>query len=434
MDPVILTLIVFAALIIAFCSNKISYAVIAVAGVAILQIGGVLTPAQAWAGFSDSSVILFVALFVMGGSLSKTSLIARLKNMLNGFTGKPRTVVWAVMGSAIILSIFTNSTVAIVTLIPIVISITKDNDKLSRTRMLKPAADMATLWVGTFPLGLGAGTYMLFNSIVENSGGVGTFTIMDNAVAKIIPLIVCTLFQFFVGYKISPEKPLTPLQDFGLAVEQPKDGQLTTLTPFQDKAALILFFGGVAAMVFVNFVPIVPAYIVAVVCALLMVLTGVLSEKEAFDSIAWNIVFLYGGLLPLATALQVSGAGQLLTDGFSFILGGNTNPYLILGVFFLVPCILTQFLLNTAVSTIFMTIGAVVCINLGMDPRAAILAAVSSSGVATMSVMATPTVAVVADTGGYTPKSLALSGLPLVVIYFIVFMITTPIFFPFFPA
>ena len=430
MNPMILTLIVFGVLIVAFCSNKISYAVISVSALAILQIFGVLTPAQTWSGFSDTSVVLFVALFILGGGLSKTSLITRMKNMLRGFNGKPRTVVWAVMGASIVLSIFTNSTVAVVTLIPIVISITKDNDKLSRTQMLKPAADMASLWVATFPLGLGAGTFMLFNSIVENAGGVGTFTIMDNTIAKSIPLIVCTLFQFLVGYKLSPLKPVTPLKDYGLVIADPGD-KLTTLTPFQDKAAIVLFFGSIAGMVFVTFVPIMPAYVVAIICAILMVLTGVLSEKEAFGSVAWNIVFLYAGLLPLATALQISGAGQLMTTGLQFILGGSTNPYLITAVFFLIPCILTQFMLNVAVSTIFMTIGAVVCVNLGMDPRAAILAAVSASGVATMSVMASPTVAVVGDTGGYNAKSLAISGLPLCILYFITYLFTAPIFFPF---
>jgi len=434
MDPLIVTLFVLVLIVAGFASGKFSYALIAVVGLVILQVGGVLTPAETWSGFANTTMVLYVALFVLGGGFTKTSLITRMKKILSGYQGNPRAVVWATMGAATLISIFTGVVVAAATIIPIIISITKDNENLSRTQILKPAIDISSMWSGTLPVGLGAGTYLLFNSIVENAGGVGTFTIMDNTISKIFPLIACLIWELLYGWKLIPKEPLSPLKEFGSTMPVLEGDKLTNLTPFQDKAAIFLYFGSVVGMVLVSFFPIVPTYIVAVICAILMMLTGVLNEKEAFGSISWTIIFMYAGLLPLTTALQSSGAGQLLTNGLQAMLGGSTNPYYITAVFFLVPAIATQFMMNSAVSSIFMALGAVVCVNLGMDPRCAILAAVAASGCSVLTPMSCPPLAMLYGTGGYTMKSFVISGLPLFIIFFVVYLVVTPMFFPFFPA
>jgi len=434
MDPLIITLFALVLIVVGFASGKFSYALVTMVGLIILQVGGVLTPAETWSGFSNTSVVLYLALFIIGGGFTKTSLITRMKHMLSGYEGNPRTIIWVTIGATTLLSIFSGVVVATATIIPIIFSITSDNENLSRTQILKPAIDISSMWSGTLPVGLGAGTYLLFNSIVENAGGVGNFSIMDNTVSKIFPLIACTLFALIYGYKLIPKEPLSPLKEYGAPVVKLEGDKLTTLTPFQDKAAIFLYFGSVVGMVLVSFFPIVPTYVLAVICAILMVLTGVLSEKEAFGSVSWSIIFMYAGLLPLTTALQVSGAGQVLTNGLQALLGGSTNPYYITAVFFLVPAISTQFMMNSAVSAVFMSLGAVICVNLGMDPRCAILAAVAASGCSVLTPMSCPPLAMLYGTGGYTMKSFFISGLPLFIIFFVVYLITAPMFFPFFPA
>ena len=434
MSPLIITLIALAVIIIGFASGKFSYALIAVVGLVILQVGKVLTPAETWSGFANTTMVLYVSLFVIGGGFTKTSLLTRMKSMLSGYQGNPRAIVWATMGAATLLSIFSGVIVAAATIIPVIISITEDNDKLSRTQILKPAIDISSMWSGTLPVGLGAGAYLLFNSIVENAGGVGNFTIMDSFVAKIIPLLACLIWEVLFGWKLIPKEPQSPLKEFGSAVPTAKleGGALTTLTPFQDKMAIILYFGSVLGMIFVSFVPIVPTYIVAAVCAILTVLTGVLNEKEAFGSISWTVIFMYAGLLPLTTALQNSGVGQLLTDGLQTMLGGSTNPYFVTAVFFLIPAVATQFMMNSAVSAVFMALSAVVCVNLGMDVRCALLASVAASGCSVLTPMSCPPLAMLYGTGGYTMKSFFISGLPLFIIFFVVYVFTAPLFFPFF--
>ena len=431
MDPIVLTLLVLLFVIIGFFSGKMSYAVVAVVALTILQIGGVLSPAEAWSGFANTSVVLVVALFVVGGGFAKTSLITRMKIMLNGFEGKDRTVIWATMGVAMLLSVVTASSIAMATLIPIIISLTDGNAKLSRTQLLKTSSDMTSIWTGTFPLGMAAGAYMMFNQIVENLGGTPNFTIFDMTLAKIIPVLACTLWQFFVGYKLCNREPNAPLKDFGIKSATLPDGKLTTLTPFQDKFTIIMFIFSVVGMIFVSLVPIVPTYIIAIIAALGMVLCGALNEKEAFGSIAWNIVFMYAGMLPLSTALSNSGAATVIGSSIQALLGGTTNPYVITGAFFLVSMILTQFMSNTAVSTIFQLLAAVTAINMGLDPRAAILAGAIGSTVSVMTPMASPNQTMTFGTGGYKMTDFVKAGLPLMIIFFVVYVITAPLFFPF---
>ena len=48
--------------------------------------------------------------------------------------------------------------------------------------------------------------------------------------------------------------------------------------------------------------------------AIALILTGVISEKDALLSIDLKTIFLFGGTLSLAAALDQTGAGELIAD------------------------------------------------------------------------------------------------------------------------
>ena len=52
----------------------------------------------------------------------------------------------------------------------------------------------------------------------------------------------------------------------------------------------------------------------AVTGAILCVITGCLKEKEAYAGIAWVTIFLFAGMLSVATAMEKTGAGKLIAD------------------------------------------------------------------------------------------------------------------------
>ena len=55
--------------------------------------------------------------------------------------------------------------------------------------------------------------------------------------------------------------------------------------------------------------------------ALLLILTGVISEKDALKSIDLKTIFLFGGTLSLASALQETGAGEIIANKVIGALG-----------------------------------------------------------------------------------------------------------------
>ena len=70
----IITLVILALSVTMFIIGRLRSDVVAVCAMAALLIFGVLTPAEALAGFSSTVVIMMVGLFVVGGAIFQTGL------------------------------------------------------------------------------------------------------------------------------------------------------------------------------------------------------------------------------------------------------------------------------------------------------------------------------------------------------------------------
>lgn len=74
--------------------------------------------------------------------------------------------------------------------------------------------------------------------------------------------------------------------------------------------------------------------VIGCVGALALIVTGVISEKDALLSIDLKTIFLFGGTLSLASALEATGAGELIADKVIGMLGDNPSPYILTFVIF----------------------------------------------------------------------------------------------------
>ena len=168
--------------------------------------------------------------------------------------------------------------------------------------------------------------------------------------------------------------------------------------------------------------------------ALALILTGVISEKEALKSIDLKTIFLFGGTLSLASALSSTGAGELIANKVISMLGENPSPYLLTLIVFLLCCTLTNFMSNTATTALMVPICLSIAQGMGADPRAVLMACVIGGSCAYATPIGMPANTMVVGAGGYTFMDYVKSGLPLIVIATVVSMIILPIAFPFFPA
>ena len=136
------------------------------------------------------------------------------------------------------------------------------------------------------------------------------------------------------------------------------------------------------------------------------------------------------GALGLGNALTGTGAGRLIGDGLAKLVGGSHNNYVLGALFFVIPFIVTQFMLNRAVSAIFIPICLLTCKSLGADPIGLIILIQSGSLTAFMTPMATPAVAMCMADGGYDLKSLPRSSCLLLIVLPIVYVFYTMSVFP----
>ena len=171
-------------------------------------------------------------------------------------------------------------------------------------------------------------------------------------------------------------------------------------------------------------------YLTACLGAVLLVLTGVLSEKEALASIHQPTIFLFAGVLALSDAIQKTGAGDVVADWMIKILGGTTNTYLIMAVFFLVPFVLTQVMSNLATLTIFIPLVTSACLKMGLDPRAAVVGVITASCISIMTPMAAPCQIMIIEPGGYKLKDYLKCGTPLAALLCMMSILVLPMMFP----
>jgi di/tricarboxylate transporter len=175
----------------------------------------------------------------------------------------------------------------------------------------------------------------------------------------------------------------------------------------------------------------IPLEMAAVIGSIVLILTGCLHERLAYRSIDWVTIFLFAGMMPVATAMDKSGAGKLIADNVVALLGGQPSPYLLTAVLFILSAGLTQFMSNTASAALLCPIGISIAHSIGVSPHAVIMAIAIAASCAFATPVGTPPNTLVLEAGNYHFMDYVKAGTPLVIISCIVSVILIPIIWPF---
>ncbi len=429
MSPMMITFVILLICVIALMSNKVPLGLVGIFCPVALSVTGVLTTSEAWAGFSNTATVTFAALFVLGGGLAKTSLAEHISNRVlsidfkNSKNGREHLIVIIFGIVAMIMAILLNASSTVATLTPFIIVVC-NNLALSKQRVIKPVSDVANMWSAVLPIGAGVSFYLYANAILTEVGSGEQFAFFDLAIMKAPILLVTTAFILLFGYRLMPNR-----MDFAGDQQIVAAHKLSQLTTGQEKLAYGIFFGVVVLMVFSGLIKAIPLDTtqLAVLGALLMVLSGIETEKEAIAAINWPVVFIVGGFLPMATALNNTGAGTLMANGLQTLMGGQTNPYILAAVFLLVPLIATQFMNNIVVMNLFMAIEASIATSIGISPKFAMTGALVAGTIALLTPMASSPSAMSFGAGDYTMKEFFIGGLPSVLVVLVVYLLWVPI-------
>ena len=419
-----ITLLFLAFAVVMFVWEKIPLALTSMIVCIGLIVTGVLTPAEAFSGFIDSNVILFVAMFIIGGAFFETGMAEKVGGIVTRFAKSERQTIVVVMLVVGLMSGILSNTGTAAVLIPVVIGIAARSG-YSRSRLLLPLVFAAAMG-GNLSL-IGAPGNMIAQSALQNMGL--SFGFFEYAYTG-LPLLICGIIYFaFFGYKLLPDASKcahteTIYDDKVEVKDVPRWKQI---------ASLVILVLSILAMIFEKQIGI-KLYVSGCIGAILLVVIGVISEKQAYKSIDMQTIFLFGGTLALAKALSTSGAGAAIADGVISMLGSNPSPYLLTFIIFMTSCVLTNFMSNTATTALLVPISVSIAAQLGADPRAVLMATVIGGSCAYATPIGMPANTMVFSAGGYKFMDYVKAGVPLIGIAIVVNMILLPIIFPFFPG
>ncbi len=423
MTPAIKCLILLSIVALLFVTEMIPLAMTAIGASVACCALGLVPENQIFLGLADSTVVLFGGMFVVGAAMFYTGLAQKIGGGVVRMFGKgENSLMFGIMIIAALMSAVLSNTGTTACLIPVVMGICA-NAKISASRELMPLAFAAGLG-GTITL-IGTPPNILANVALKAAGMPELqFGFFEYAWIGIPITIAGIVYMMFIGKYLLPK-------DSGTLNLEIDEEILENETSTQKQIICGIIMVGVIGSMATG---IVPLEIAAVVGAVIAVLTGCLTEKQAYNSIDWVTIFLFAGMIPVATAMNTSGAGKLIAEATVKMLGGDPSPYMVTAVLFGLAVVLTQFMSNTASKALLCPVGIALSAQMGASPKAVLMAILIASSCAFASPVGTPPNTLVLGPGGYKFMDYLKAGTGLVAVCLIVSIIVIPIVWPFFPV
>lgn len=422
MDAVSITLCYLVFAIVMFVWEKIPLSITAMLVSVGLVLSGVLSPKEAFAGFVDGNVLLFMAMFIVGAAFFETGVAQVVGSVVTKMASTEKMLIVAVMLITGLLSGFLSNTGTAAVLIPVAIGIAQKSG-FNQSKFLIPLV-LASAMGGNLSL-IGAPGNMIAQAGLEKIGL--SFGFFDYALIGGPILLVGIIYFLLLGYKLLPDTPSRAVDSTYDTVEH-----YSHVPKWKQWMATLVLVGTILAMIFESQIG-VKLYVSAWIGALILVATNVVTETEAVKSIDMKTIFLFVGSLSIATALVKTGAGSVVANTIMGVLGNNSSPYIVMAVIFILSAVLTNFMSNTAATALLVPIGLQLAQSMGADPKAVLMATVIGASCAYATPIGMPANTMVYNIGGYSFMDYVKVGVPLIVIVTIVSLIILPIFFPFYP-
>jgi len=184
----------------------------------------------------------------------------------------------------------------------------------------------------------------------------------------------------------------------------------TSDLPYTDKAPLALVI--MAMIVILAALGILPIAISAVFGALMLIVTGCLTWRDATSALSAQVILIVVASLALGSALLETGGTAYITQIFLYLTHGAT-PGMVLSGLMLLMAILTNIVSNTAAAVIGTPIAVSIAQQLGLPPEAFVLGVLFGANMSFATPMGYQTNLLVMNAGGYTFSDFLRIGVPL---------------------
>ena len=238
--------------IILFITEKLPMDLVALLVLASLALTGLVSPAEALSGFSNTAVITVWAVLILSGALSRTGIATQIGHRVLKLSGNSQVrLLFLIMLTAGVLSGFMNSIGVASLFLPVVIDIARST-KIPPSRLLLPLA-FASLLGGLTTL-IGTPPNLLVSEALRQAG-LEPFQMFDFTPIGVIVMITGILFMILVGRRLLPDQDIARAtlggssQDYRnlydirermVILQMPKDSVLVGKTLSQSRLGSVL--------------------------------------------------------------------------------------------------------------------------------------------------------------------------------------------------
>ncbi|WP_374007008.1 SLC13 family permease [Leifsonia sp. LS-T14] len=173
-----------------------------------------------------------------------------------------------------------------------------------------------------------------------------------------------------------------------------------------------------------------PPAVTGLLAAAAMVLTRVVSVERAHRSISWTTLLLVAGMIPLSTAITLTGTAATIATGLIDLVGG-AGPTAVLAALCVVAAIFGQLISNTATALIIAPIAVSVAATLDVSPLPFLMGMAVVCAAAFLTPVATPANFMVMGPSGLRFTDYWKLGLPLLLLFLTAAIGLVPLIWPF---
>jgi di/tricarboxylate transporter len=196
-------LVILAIVIILFITEWLRVDVVAILALLSLILTGLITPEEAFSGFSSPAVLTVWAVFIVSGGLFHTGVANLIGDRLLRIAGTHyRRLVGLLMATVGAMSGVMNNVGATAVLMPAAVSISR-KARVSASKLLMPLA-FGSLLGGMVTL-IGTPPNILVSDVLDRAG-YEPFSLLDFAPVGLVALVLGVIYMAFVGLRTLPEQ------------------------------------------------------------------------------------------------------------------------------------------------------------------------------------------------------------------------------------
>lgn len=173
-----------------------------------------------------------------------------------------------------------------------------------------------------------------------------------------------------------------------------------------------------------------PISVLALAGAALLVITKILTPRDAYRSIDWPVLILIAGMIALGNAMGKTGALDIAAQGLINTVG-QLGPYVTLWIFYFITAALSLLILNKPAAVLCTPLAIILATQLGVDAKPFIMAVAFAASTAMATPMGYQTNLLVYGPGGYNYRDFVSFGLPLNILIGVIACWLIPLIWPF---